>query len=89
MCEEHVGDVVFRKSGIMYRVQQRIVSVQVIVTEKLRVLFIAQPVVNEDQPVVVFKEQTSHGPGTQIVFIGGIGLLPNTFGNYTKHCPSI
>jgi hypothetical protein len=59
------------------------------VAEKFRILLIANAIVDQDQAVAVFHQQTAHSPGTQIILIGRIAALPERFRNYAKHSATI
>jgi len=63
--------------------------VQMIVTEKFGVLFVAYAIIDQNQAVTVFHEQTTHGPGTQIILVCRICFLPDDFGYNTKHGATI
>lgn len=58
---------------------------KIIMGEKFLVLFIANAIVNENQPVAIFHQQTPQSPGAQIPLIGRVELIPDGLGNYAKH----
>lgn len=53
--------------------------------EELFILLGANTVVDECKFRPIFNKETSHGPGAEIIFISGVGLLPDGFRNNTKH----
>jgi hypothetical protein len=56
---------------------------------ELLILFIANAIINQYQPVAILYEQATHGPGTKIVFVGRIEFVPDRFGHYAKHSAAI
>jgi hypothetical protein len=58
---------------------------QIIIAEEFCVLFITHSIVNKDQPVSIFDQQTTQSPATHIVFICRINFVPDRFGNDAKH----
>jgi hypothetical protein len=58
---------------------------EVIMTEKLFILFVADAVINQHELVTIFNEQASHGPGTHVIFVGRVQFVPNGFRNHAKH----
>jgi hypothetical protein len=60
-----------------------------VMTHKFFVLFISNPVIDQNQAIAVFDQQTTHRPGAEVVFIGRNEFLPNGFGYYAKHGATI
>ena len=60
-----------------------------VVAEELCILFVSQPVVDEDQPVAILNKETAHGPGAKVIFVWRICLLPDRFRHYSEHRASI
>jgi hypothetical protein len=59
------------------------------VTVKFRVLFVANSGVDKNQAATIFYQQAAHGPGAQVVFVGGIQFIPDRFWNNAKHGASV
>lgn len=53
--------------------------------EKFLILFIAYAVIDQDQAISIFNQQTTHGPCAHIVFIGWIEFVPHGFWYYPEH----
>jgi hypothetical protein len=89
MRQEHVRYIIAVKTMFLQRFIERIISMQIIVTEKLLILFISHPCINEDQPMTIFDQQTSQRPRTHIVFVRRVDLLPDAFRYNAKHGTTI
>jgi hypothetical protein len=89
MGEEHVRNIILRKTRSVNGLDQGAFAVQIIMAEELCILFIPEAVVDEDQSVSVLNEEATHGPCAEVVFISRVCLLPYRLGNHTKHRASI
>ncbi len=89
MGKKNIGDVIAVKAMLCEGFVQRIISMQKIVSEEFRVLFIPQSGIHQNQPIIIFDQEASQGPGTEIIFIGRIQLVPDGFGNYAEHGAAI
>jgi hypothetical protein len=58
-------------------------------TEKFLTLFVTDAAINQDQPVPLFNQQTTHSPGTQIIVVRRVGVVPDYFRNHPKHSATI
>jgi hypothetical protein len=64
-----------RRVPISYGAKEKFI--QKIIAEKFFILFISQSVINQNQLISVFNEQTTHRPIAHIVAIRGIQLIPD------------
>jgi hypothetical protein len=85
MGEQNIGNIGWVKTVLLQRIFKGILAVGLVKTEEFLGLFAAQSGINQHQPVSVFNEQTTHGPGAQIVFIGRIVAVPKRFRYNTEH----
>ena len=62
---------------------------QIVMAEELRILLVADPVIDQDQPVTVLHEQAAHGPGAEVVGIRRMVLAPQRLGHHAEHGAAI
>jgi hypothetical protein len=87
--EQHIGNVLARKSSFMKFTIQRSVSMEVVVTEEFFRLLVSNAGIHKQQSVALFDEHRSHGPSAKIVFISRDMLLPKCLWHHAKHGASI
>src|ERR1051326_2461808 len=85
MREEHIRDIVSRESFLFQRAFQRFAAMQIIMRKEFCILFVANAIVDQYQPVSVFNKQTAQCPVAHVVLIGSIGFAPKRFGYHAKH----
>ena len=83
--QEDVCDVRSVVAGGSQAAVQGVVPVQVVVGKELFVLFLADSGVHQGESVSVFHQQQPHGPRAQVVFVCGVGALPQGFWDHAKH----
>jgi hypothetical protein len=76
MGQQYIGDVIPVKSMFCQGLVQGIVTMQIIMTEKFRILFVADAIVYEDKALAFLDQQAAHSPGTEIVLIGRMDFAP-------------
>jgi len=58
---------------------------QKIMTEEFFILLVADAVIDKDQSLSIFNQQTAKGPVAHIVLVGRVDLVPDGFGYHAKH----
>jgi hypothetical protein len=89
MRKKHIGDVSVAESCCLQGSCETITSVQVIVTEKFCVLFIANAVIDQYRLSAILNKQTPHGPRAEVPLIRGIQFLPYRLRHHAKHRAAI
>jgi hypothetical protein len=89
MGKKNVGNILFPESVFFQGIVQPFIPMQIIITEKLCILLVANSIVHQDQLLSVLNQQTTHCPGTKIVGICRIGFIPDKLGNDTEHGTSV
>jgi hypothetical protein len=89
VSKQYIGDIITGKTMGGQRAVERIIAMEIIVSEKFSVLLIAHTGVYQYQPVPFFYQQTAHRPGTHIIFIVRVEFVPHAFRNNAKHGASI
>ena len=89
MGEEHIGDVIAGEAELLQGTFQRVGSVQVVVPEELRILLVADAIVDQGEAIAVLHQQAAHGPGAQVVGIGRVFGAPQRFGDHPEHGTAI
>ena len=57
--------------------------------EEFLILFIADSIIYQDQSVLVFNQQATHGPVAKVMVVSRIEFVPDGFRNHTKHGAAI
>lgn len=85
VCEENIGDVFGLEAMFLEGADEGVFSVRLKKVEKFIAFFIAHSSVYEDISVFVLHQQATHGPGAEVVVVGRIEFLPDSFGHNAKH----
>jgi hypothetical protein len=64
VCQEYIGNIIPVKAVCGKGFVQSGVAMQVIVTKEFCILFIANTIVYQYEPLAIFNQQATHGPGT-------------------------
>jgi len=85
--QQYVCNIVPMEAVLCQRLVQRIVAMQVIVPEEPGILLIANAIVTRSACRLLLQ-QAAHGPGAEIVLVGGWTLFHNVLGttpNMRRH----
>jgi hypothetical protein len=57
--------------------------------EEFLILFVADTIVYQDQPILIFNQQAPHRPVAEVTIVSRIEFVPDGFRNNTKHGAAI
>jgi len=89
MCQQHIRNIFPAETMFCKRLVQGVIPMQMIMPQEFCILFVANAIVHKDELTAFFYQKATHGPGAEIVLVGGMHLIPHAPGDDTMHGASI
>jgi hypothetical protein len=89
MGQQHVRNVIPVKAVGRQGFVEAIVTMEIVVAKEAGILLVPDAVIHEDEFAVLLDQETTQGPGAEIILICRIDLTPKGFWNYAKHGAAI